>query len=76
LLKKESVTFETCQTRAIGHYKFKGRTFFSLKPNLQGILVVSGTLWIKENIPLEKHTRDYRRFKPFLWNDTHQTKRK
>jgi len=53
--KKEGVTFETVKLGALVEYKFKGRTFFLLKPNTY--MNLSGKAvqyWIdKENIPLE-----------------------
>mgnify|MGYP003665982380 FL=1 len=53
--KKESVTFETVKLGALAQYKFKGRTFFLLKPNTY--MNLSGKAvhyWMdKENIPLE-----------------------
>ena len=55
LAKKESLSFETVKLGALAEYKFKGRTFFLLKPNtymnLSGKAV---NFWMdKENIPLE-----------------------
>jgi len=53
--KKESVAFETVKLGALAQYKFKGRTFFLLKPNTY--MNLSGKAvhyWMdKENIPLE-----------------------
>lgn len=53
--KKESITFETVKLGALAQYKFKGRTFFLLKPNTY--MNLSGKAvhyWMdKENIPLE-----------------------
>ena len=53
--KKENVTFETVKLGALAKYKFKGRTFFLLKPNTY--MNLSGKAvqyWMdKENIPLE-----------------------
>jgi PTH1 family peptidyl-tRNA hydrolase len=53
--KKESVTFETVKLGALAQYKFKGRSFFLLKPNTY--MNLSGKAvhyWMdKENIPLE-----------------------
>ena len=55
LATKESVSFETAKFGAVAEYKFKGRTFFLLKPNTY--MNLSGKAlkyWIdKENIPLE-----------------------
>jgi len=55
LATKESVSFETAKFGAMAEYKFKGRTFFLLKPNTY--MNLSGKAlkyWIdKENIPLE-----------------------
>jgi peptidyl-tRNA hydrolase, PTH1 family len=56
LAKKESLTFETVKLGALAEYKFKGRTFFLLKPNTY--MNLSGKAvqyWMeKEKIPLEK----------------------
>jgi PTH1 family peptidyl-tRNA hydrolase len=53
--KKEGVNFETVKLGALAEYKFKGRTFFLLKPNTY--MNLSGKAvkyWMdKENIPLE-----------------------
>lgn len=53
--KKESVTFETVKLGALAQYKFKGRTFFLLKPNTY--MNLSGKAvhyWMDmENIPIE-----------------------
>jgi PTH1 family peptidyl-tRNA hydrolase len=55
LAKKESLSFETVKLGALAEYKFKGRTFFLLKPNTY--MNLSGKAvkyWMdKENIPLE-----------------------
>ena len=55
LASKESVSFETAKFGAVAEYRFKGRTFFLLKPNTY--MNLSGKAlkyWIdKENIPLE-----------------------
>lgn len=55
LASKESLSFETAKLGAIAEYKFKGRTFFLLKPNTY--MNLSGKAvkyWMdKENIPLE-----------------------
>lgn len=55
LAKKEGIPFETVKLGSLAQYKFKGRTFFLLKPNtyvnLSGKAV---KYWMdKENIPLE-----------------------
>ena len=55
LAKKEGISFETVKLGSLAQYKFKGRTFFLLKPNtyvnLSGKAV---KYWMdKENIPLE-----------------------
>lgn len=53
--KKESLTFETVRLGSLAEYKFKGRTFFLLKPNTY--MNLSGKAvqyWMeKEKIPLE-----------------------
>lgn len=53
--KKEDLTFSTVKLGALAEYKFKGRTFFLLKPNTY--MNLSGKAvqyWMdKENIPLE-----------------------
>jgi PTH1 family peptidyl-tRNA hydrolase len=53
--KKETLSFETVKLGTLAHYKFKGRTFFLLKPNTY--MNLSGKAvqyWMnKENIPLE-----------------------
>ena len=53
--KKESISFETVKLGALAEYKFKGRTYFLLKPNTY--MNLSGKAvkyWMdKENIPLE-----------------------
>ena len=53
--KKEAITFETVKLGALAQYKFKGKTFFLLKPNTY--MNLSGKAvqyWMnKENIPLE-----------------------
>jgi PTH1 family peptidyl-tRNA hydrolase len=55
LAKKEGLSFETVKLGAVAEYKFKGRTFFLLKPNTY--MNLSGKAvkyWMdKENIPLE-----------------------
>jgi len=55
LANKESLSFETAKLGAMTQYKFKGRTFFLLKPNTY--MNLSGKAvkyWMdKENIPLE-----------------------
>ena len=55
LARKESLSFETVKLGALAEYKFKGRTFFLLKPNTY--MNLSGKAvkyWMdKENIPLE-----------------------
>jgi PTH1 family peptidyl-tRNA hydrolase len=55
LAKKEGLNFETVKLGAVAEYKFKGRTFFLLKPNTY--MNLSGKAvkyWMeKENIPLE-----------------------
>lgn len=53
--KKEALSFQTVKLGALAEYKFKGRTFFLLKPNTY--MNLSGKAvqyWMeKENIPLE-----------------------
>ena len=53
--KKEQLTFQTVKLGALAEYRFKGRTFFLLKPNTY--MNLSGKAvqyWMdKENIPLE-----------------------
>lgn len=53
--RKESISFETVKLGQLAQYKFKGRTFFLLKPNTY--MNLSGKAvhyWMdKENIPLE-----------------------
>ena len=53
--KKEQLSFQTVKLGALAVYKFKGRTFFLLKPNTY--MNLSGKAvqyWMdKENIPLE-----------------------
>ncbi|TDD99597.1 aminoacyl-tRNA hydrolase [Flavobacterium cellulosilyticum] len=53
--KKEAINFETVKLGALAQYKYKGRTFFLLKPNTY--MNLSGKAvkyWMdKENIPLE-----------------------
>jgi PTH1 family peptidyl-tRNA hydrolase len=53
--KKESLSFETVKLGAMAEYKFKGKTFFLLKPNTY--MNLSGKAvkyWMdKEKIPLE-----------------------
>jgi PTH1 family peptidyl-tRNA hydrolase len=55
LANKESLSFETVKLGAMTQYKFKGRTFFLLKPNTY--MNLSGKTvkyWMdKENIPIE-----------------------
>ena len=55
LAQKESLSFETVKFGALAQYKFKGRTFFLLKPNTY--MNLSGKAvqyWLdKENIPQE-----------------------
>jgi PTH1 family peptidyl-tRNA hydrolase len=55
LADKESLSFETAKLGALAQYKFKGRTFFLLKPNTY--MNLSGKAvkyWMdKENIPIE-----------------------
>lgn len=55
LAKKEGIQFETVKLGSLAEYKFKGRTFFLLKPNTY--MNLSGKAvkyWMeKENIPLE-----------------------
>lgn len=55
LAKKEGVQFETAKLGSLATFKFKGRTFFLLKPNTY--MNLSGKAvqyWMdKENIPLE-----------------------
>ncbi len=55
LAKKESLSFETVKLGSLAEYKFKGRSFFLLKPNTY--MNLSGKavkFWMdKENIPLE-----------------------
>ncbi|KDN56614.1 aminoacyl-tRNA hydrolase [Flavobacterium seoulense] len=55
LAKKESLDFQTVKLGALAEYKFKGRSFFLLKPNTY--MNLSGKAvqyWMeKENIPLE-----------------------
>ncbi|KAF2336356.1 aminoacyl-tRNA hydrolase [Flavobacterium daemonense] len=55
LARKEGLSFETVKLGALAEYKFKGRTFFLLKPNTY--MNLSGKAvkyWMdKENIPLE-----------------------
>ncbi len=55
LAKKEGINFETVKLGSLAEYKFKGRTFFLLKPNTY--MNLSGKavkFWMdKENIPLE-----------------------
>jgi PTH1 family peptidyl-tRNA hydrolase len=55
LARKESLDFSTVKLGQLAEYKFKGRTFFLLKPNTY--MNLSGKAvqyWIdKENIPLE-----------------------
>lgn len=55
LAQKEGISFETAKFGALAAYKFKGRTFFLLKPNTY--MNLSGKAvhyWLdKENIPLQ-----------------------
>ncbi|WP_281297678.1 aminoacyl-tRNA hydrolase [Flavobacterium limnophilum] len=55
LARKEGINFETVKLGALAEYKFKGRTFFLLKPNTY--MNLSGKAvhyWMeKEKIPLE-----------------------
>ena len=55
LARNEGISFETVKLGAVAAYKFKGKTFFLLKPNT--FMNLSGKAvqyWInKENIPLE-----------------------
>ena len=55
LVRKEGIPFETVKLGALAEYKFKGRTFFLLKPNTY--MNLSGKAvqyWMeKEKIPLE-----------------------
>ena len=55
LAQKETLTFETVKLGALAEYKFKGRTFFLLKPNTY--MNLSGKAvqyWMeKEKIPIE-----------------------
>jgi peptidyl-tRNA hydrolase, PTH1 family len=55
LAKEESLSFETVKLGAMAEYKFKGRTYFLLKPNTY--MNLSGKavkFWMdKENIPIE-----------------------
>lgn len=55
LAAKESLSFDTVKFGAMAEYRFKGRTFFLLKPNTY--MNLSGKAlkyWIdKENIPIE-----------------------
>jgi PTH1 family peptidyl-tRNA hydrolase len=55
LAKKEGLQFETVKLGSLAQYKFKGKTFFLLKPNTY--MNLSGKavkFWMdKENIPLE-----------------------
>ena len=55
LAKKEGLSFETAKLGALAEYKYKGRTYFLLKPNTY--MNLSGKAvkyWMdKENIPLE-----------------------
>jgi PTH1 family peptidyl-tRNA hydrolase len=55
LASKESLSFETARFGAMAEYKFKGKTFFLLKPNTY--MNLSGKAvkyWLdKENIPME-----------------------
>jgi len=55
LARNEGISFETVKLGAVAEYKFKGKTFFLLKPNT--FMNLSGKAvqyWMdKENIPLE-----------------------
>jgi len=53
--KKEAVLFETVKLGSLAEFKFKGRTFFLLKPNtFMNLSGKSVQYWMnKENIPLE-----------------------
>ena len=55
LAQKEGISFETVKLGALAEYKFKGRTFFLLKPNTY--MNLSGKAvqyWLdKEKIPIE-----------------------
>ena len=55
IAKKEGLSFETVKLGSLAEYKFKGRSFFLLKPNTY--MNLSGKavkFWMdKENIPLE-----------------------
>ena len=55
LARNEGISFETVKLGAVAAYKFKGKTFFLLKPNT--FMNLSGKAvqyWMdKENIPLE-----------------------
>jgi PTH1 family peptidyl-tRNA hydrolase len=55
LARKEGISFETVKLGSLAEYKFKGKTFFLLKPNTY--MNLSGKAvkyWMdKENIPLE-----------------------
>ncbi|RKS12836.1 aminoacyl-tRNA hydrolase [Flavobacterium sp. 120] len=55
LARKEGISFETVKLGSLAQYKFKGKTFFILKPNTY--MNLSGKAvkyWMdKENIPLE-----------------------
>ncbi len=55
LARKEGISFETVKLGSLAQYKFKGKTFFLLKPNTY--MNLSGKAvkyWMdKENIPLE-----------------------
>ncbi len=55
LAQKEGISFETAKLGALAEYKFKGRTFFLLKPNTY--MNLSGKAvqyWLdKEKIPIE-----------------------
>jgi PTH1 family peptidyl-tRNA hydrolase len=55
LAKKEGIHFETVKLGSLAEYKFKGRTFFLLKPHTYMNLSVKAVkFWMdKENIPLE-----------------------
>ena len=55
LAKKEGLTFETVKLGALAEYKYKGRTFFLLKPNTYMNLSGKAVKYSmdKENIPQE-----------------------
>ena len=53
--KKEAISFETVKLGSLAEFKFKGRSFFLLKPNTyMNLSGKSVQYWMnKENIPLE-----------------------